>query len=294
MKLLLTGGTGFLGSALARYWAVTDAKIMLLMRRDSDLRKVGIPITSSAVLRPESDRELTEGIRSFEPDVIVHTACSYGRQGETLQDVLDANVRLGLALMDASSKFSNRVTFLNAGSALEGHVNSYALSKKQFSDWGTMLAGQLAGRMQFVDVALQHFYGPNDSPSKFTTHVIRSCRDQVSELSLTAGEQKRDFIYIDDVVSAFDILVRARGDLNTVERIDVGTGEAPTVRRFAETVRAVTQSQTNLLFGALPYRQNEAMNCRADTRRMRSLGWVARHGLTEGIARTVELEMKKS
>ncbi len=69
-------------------------------------------------------------------------------------------------------------------------------------------------------------YGPGDDSSKFTTHVIESCRRNEPRLALTAGEQLRDFIHIDDVVRAYDRIVDRQGDFAASDAIEVGSGDA--------------------------------------------------------------------
>src|SRR5690606_3546497 len=117
--------------------------------------------------------------------------------------------------------------------------------------------------LQFVNIRLQHMYGPGDDPSKFTSHVFHACQRHQPQLALTAGEQRRDFIYIEDVVSAYGVVAGKLNELSTSDQVDVGSGNAPSVRSFVEQVHLLTGSRTELKFGAIPYRANEAMLCQA-------------------------------
>jgi nucleoside-diphosphate-sugar epimerase len=74
------------------------------------------------------------------------------------------------------------------------------------------------------------------------------------------------------------------------EDIPVGSGQAVSVRHFAETACALAGSDTRLEFGALPYRDNEPMFCQADTTRLQSLGWRPQYDLAGGIRQTIQLE----
>jgi nucleoside-diphosphate-sugar epimerase len=130
-------------------------------------------------------------------------------------------------------------------------------------------------------------YGAGDDESKFTTHVIKSCLANVAELKLTAGEQKRDFIYIDDVVSAYMRLLE-KAKQQAFQEYDLGSGKAIKIREFVETVHKVTQSRTHINFGALPYRENEIMQSEADTKLLKSLGWSCKVDLAEGIKAVVK------
>lgn len=292
MKILLTGASGFLGSALALHWLQAGYQVALLVRPTSQLHRLRGLDASFDIGRCNTDSEVNAFINMIQPEVVVHTACTYGRQGETSLQLFDANLSLGLVILQALQRVAQPVSFINTGSALAPDVSAYALSKHQFAQWGRMLATQSGGQLRFINVLLQHMYGPGDDASKFTTHVLHACRRNDPVLNLTAGMQERDFIYINDVVSAYDTLLTQRNQLDAVQDIEVGSGVAPTIREFVETIHRLAASHTQLLFGALPYRANEAMHCVANVERMTQLGWHPAYDLHAGLQRTIELEFK--
>jgi len=243
--------------------------------------------------RYNNDADVDQFIQRIQPDVVIHTACAYGRAGESFLQIADANVRYGLKIVQALLRLRHPVTFINTGTVLRADVSAYALTKHQFSQWGRMLAHQADGQFRFVNVLLQHMFGPGDDISKFSTHLLQACHRNDTEIRLTAGEQRRDFIYIDDVVSAYMTLVSRREDLELDMDVEVGTGFSPTVREFVETVHRLTSSKSKLLFGAIPYRANEAMHCQADISLMTKLGWNPSYSLEAGLKKTIQLEFAK-
>jgi CDP-paratose synthetase len=293
MKILLTGASGFLGSALALHWRHAGHQVALLLRPTSKPDRLHGFESLFNIGRCTTDAEVAAFVKQIQPEVVVHTACAYGRQGETRLQLFDANLRLGLVILQALQNAAQPLSFINTGSALIPNVSPYALSKNQFAQWGRMLATQSSGQLRFVNVLLQHMYGPGDDASKFTTHVLHTCQRNDPVLKLTAGEQARDFIYIDDVVSAYDALLTQRQQLDTVQDIEVGSGVAPSIRQFVETAHRLTASRTELLFGVLPYRANEAMHCLANVARMAQLGWAPAFDLNAGLRKTIELEFKQ-
>jgi nucleoside-diphosphate-sugar epimerase len=293
VKILLTGASGFLGSALALHWCNAGHQVALLLRPTSKLDPLCGLEASFDIGRCTTDDEVAAFVKQVQPEVVVHTACAYGRQGETSLQLFDANLRLGLVILQALQHAAQPVSFINTGSALAPEVSPYALSKNQFAQWGRMLAAQSGGQLRFINVLLQHMYGPGDDASKFTTHVLHTCHRNDPVLKLTAGEQARDFIYIDDVVSAYDTLLTQRHQLDTVQDIEVGFGAAPSIRQFVETAHRLTASRTELLFGALPYRANEAMHCIANVARMTQLGWAPAFDLNAGLKKTIQMEFNK-
>jgi len=244
------------------------------------------------VVRASLPEDIALAVREADPNVIVHTACSYGRKGETPLDVINANVVLGAEILQAVLDFAKNeagpVSFLNTGTVLSPDVSLYALSKTQFSIWGAALANQFPENLRFIDIQLQHMYGPGDDKSKFTTHVIETCIRNDSRIALTSGEQIRDFIYIEDAVRAYDCILNHHGNFASSDSIEVGSGEAVTVRDFVELIKRTAKASTGLEFGAIPYRPNEPMLCVADTTRLKKLGWCHKVSLGDGVKHMIE------
>jgi nucleoside-diphosphate-sugar epimerase len=251
-------------------------------------------LPTAKLLRVEGKDEIAAVVREVAPTAIVHTACSYGRKGETHLEIMETNLYLGAillqALLDLKPQGEGVTTFINTSTGLTPEVSLYALSKAQFSAWGRALAFSSPHRLCFIDIQLQQMYGPGDDRSKFISHVIDACRNREPRLSLTEGEQLRDFIHIDDVVRAYDYILNRRDQFNVSEGIDVGSGDAITMRRFVELTKEVSGAQTVLDFGAVPYRANEAMLCVANTKRLRSLGWYPTVSLADGLRRLINAE----
>lgn len=287
MRILLTGSTGFLGSALAHYWAAQKHQLCLLVRPSSGVHRIQTLLPQVKLERVANAEESFRVVRDFAPEAIVHTACSYGRKGETSLDVMEANLRFGMvllqAVLDGVPQVAGGTTFLNTGTVLAPDISLYALSKTQFSSWGAALAIRSPDRLRFIDIRLQQMYGPGDDRSKFSTHVIEAFRQNELRLELTAGEQRRDFIHIDDVVRAYDRILERRADFVASDAIEVGSGDAVTMRSFVELAKRVAGAATTLDFGAVPYRPHEAMLCVADTTRLRSLGWRPEVSLADGL-----------
>jgi CDP-paratose synthetase len=290
VNILITGASGFLGSALALHFLEGGHRVAILLRPTSQLDRLHGREAEFDLGRCESDEEIDAFISRIEPEAIIHTACAYGRQGENLVRINDTNLRFGLVILQAVLHANMPITFINTGTVLEENVSSYALTNHQFAQWGRFLGTQPTTQLRFVNVLLQHMYGPSDDPSKFTTHVLNTCHRNEPTLKLTPGEQKRDFIYIDDVVSAYSTLIEQRTKLSNVVDIEVGSGIAPTIREFVLSIHKLTASKTELQFGALPYRPNEPMYLKADISQMKSLGWQPKFNLELGLRRTLELE----
>jgi nucleoside-diphosphate-sugar epimerase len=109
----------------------------------------------------------------------------------------------------------------------------------------------------------------------------------VLQIELTPGEQKRDFIYIDDVVSAYMLLLEKGQNTFRFSEYDVGSGEAVSIRRFVETAKRLSESTTDLLFGKKTYRDHEIMHSQADVGPLKMLGWTPMTSLENGILKSL-------
>lgn len=218
-------------------------------------------------------------------DLIIHCATQYGRKTTDPRELISANLTLPLSLLHHASTHG-ATAFINSDTILDMNINAYALSKKQFREWLTFYSSH----MQCCNVALEHFYGPKDDRTKFVARIVHDLITEVDTIELTAGAQKRDFVYIDDVVFGFNriintVLDRPKG----LHRFEVGTGKTTTIRDFVTLAAQLTGNQrTQLLFGKLPYRDNEIMESHVDTASLRELGWQPRVSLVDGLRTTIE------
>jgi len=288
MRILLTGITGYLGSHLATTLLANDCEIVGLKRKSSSLRRIEC-ILHKLTLHDVDEADVSELFTQHgKIDAVIHTATCYGRSGESTSQVLEANLVYPLKLMDAAAA-SDVGLFMNTDTVLDKNLNPYALSKGQFAEWGRYFSGQK--KIRFLNLRLEHFYGPGDDQSKFTTHIINSCLANVPELKLTQGEQQRDFIYIDDVVAAYLLLLDKRESFDDgFIEFEVGSGSAVTIRELVETAHRLTASTTRLDFGAHPYRAGEMMFSQADTSALQALGWCCRYSIEAGLKLAIDEE----
>jgi CDP-paratose synthetase len=83
---------------------------------------------------------------------------------------------------------------------------------------------------------LEHLYGPKDDEIRF----IKQLKDEVSEINLTEGTQKRNFTYVKDAGEAYLILLYKRMDFGSFEDFVLGTGQTICVKEFLlQIVKAV-------------------------------------------------------
>ena len=282
--ILVTGGTGFLGSHLVRH-LVTKTNDRVLVVKRSFSSTVRLESIRSKLRFFDADKEnLGSMFEEYDIDLVIHCATNYGRKSELPSEIAEANTIFPLKILELVSQNGTK-TFINCDTILERNVSPYALAKKQFSEW----LQNFSSKLTCVDVVLQHFFGADDDPSKFISHVTREIIRGADFIKLTKGDQKRDFIYIDDVVKAMDFVIKfTRACYREYLKYEVGSGKEVSVREFVELIKRLTgNDRTRLDFGALPYRDHEAMRSVADIRAISALGWEPKITLEEGLMRMI-------
>ena len=77
---------------------------------------------------------------------------------------------------------------------------------------------------------------------------------------------------------------------NYFEEFNVGSGININLRQILEFIKANTNSNSILEYGAIPYRQNELMNSNNDIAKLKELGWSNKYKIEEGLLKVIEFE----
>ncbi|MCO5948255.1 NAD-dependent epimerase/dehydratase family protein [Mucilaginibacter flavidus] len=284
-NILITGGTGYLGSNLVETFLKKGFKVTVLKRETSNVKRLNHLINRIKLY----DIETFDHKHFFETeniDCIVHTAASYGRKGESLSSIYNANLFFSIKLLEWSVEYNVKY-FFYANTALPQNLNSYSLSKKQFSE----ILKLERGSVKVVDIELQYFYGPGDDVSKLVTFVISKIRNGDKSINFSEGIQVRDFVYIADVMSAYLVLFDNAENLPGYSNVQLGSGSGIELRYLIQKIKeAIGNNDLLLNFGALPTRPNEIMYAVANIDFLTKLGWNPKYSIDQGLIETINKE----
>jgi CDP-paratose synthetase len=282
--ILLTGATGFLGSYLLESFIALNFNVIILKRSTSSTIRINHLLNNIIYYNVDLLSSLDDVFVQNKIDIIVHTACSYGRSNESLKEIINTNLIFGINLMELGIKFKVQ-TFINTGSLLPRNINSYSLSKAQLTDWLKINSSKI----QVINLKIEHMYGPKDDNKKFLPWLINEMQNGTENINLTSGIQKRDFIYVDDVVAAYNLIINNCEKLGNWNEFDIGTNSFVNVKDFVIQIAKELENSHNikiiqrLKFGVINYREGDIMIPQLNNSKLLNLGWVPKTSLKEGI-----------
>jgi nucleoside-diphosphate-sugar epimerase len=284
--ILITGINGYLGSSLAK-------------RYSKDYKIIGLEYSLKDLFRLEGAQFEVYASKDGIPDDlfynhsingIIHTATFYGRNHESNGQITYANMYLPQLLLEKAIQ-NNCSFFINTDTVLDRFTSNYALSKKQFKDWLQFYANLKS--IKVINLQLEHFYGPGTNISNFITSMVQKMLANETSISLTRAEQNRDFLYIDDLLNVYDMMLEKQTQFNYFEEFNVGTGINTNLKQILEFIKVNTKSNSVLEYGAISYRQNELMDSNNDITKLKELGWSHKFKIEEGLLQVIEFEKSR-
>ena len=307
VRVLVTGGAGFIGSAIVDQLASRGDEILvvdnlstgsednLLMAKGQCNEKLDLEISNI------EDPETTEIIAAWKPSVIFHLAAQVDVRSSVKDPVRDAEVNLiGLlrVLEGARKAKTRKVIFASSGGTIYGEPDASLLPLDEKTTWKPLSpygVAKLAGSLYVnaysslhgikgVTLALANVYGPRQDQNG-EAGVVAIFAGSLLENRLCTifggGKQTRDFIYVDDVASAF-IAASEKADAGI---FNIGTGRETSILHLYEKMASFAKSDKKPEMGEA--RIGELERSALDpTLAVENLGWKPSTDLNLGIRKT--------
>lgn len=295
---LVTGAAGFIGANLVRALLNARCRVAIVVRPRTDLWRLTevLPRVSVVTWDLMAEAPWAELDLSCASDLVFHLAAAgTTHAAQELPVLVEANLKPALHVMELAQR-ARAQRVVSVGSCLEygsgvrvaEHApllptSSYGIAKAV--TWMAMRAAALSEGLSAVSLRLFSPFGSFEDPRRLVPHVIRSASEG-RPVTLTAGQQTRDFVLIDDVIEA--LLRSAVVPHLDGEVINICTGRQTRVIDFVTMLLQLMGDPVPPAIGALPYRAQEPMQISGDpTKAASRLGWQARTPLEEGLQRTI-------
>lgn len=307
MKVLVTGGAGFIGSNFIRYFlrAHPDYKLTNLdkLTYAGNLENLA-DIESNPNYKFQKgdicDRELVEGLLREPTDAVVHFAAEshVDRSIADARAFIETNVGGTYTLLDAARRakipcFLHVSTDEVYGSLKPGEMagedsqlapNSPYAASKAASDLLVRSFWHTYG-FPAVTTRASNNYGPNQFPEKLIPLMITNALEGKKLPVYGDGLNERDWLFVDDHCRALD---RALHSGRPGEIYNIGCGEPLTNLEIVRSLLRILDQPEDLI-EFVPDRPGHDRRYALDTGKIaRELGWKAEVGLEDGLRRTVE------
>lgn len=284
-RILITGGTGFVGSATAKTCQRNGQEVAVLALPD-DTRGDGLGLQGIQVIRGDLQSPPWSQIEAFGPTCCLHTAWDT-TPGKYMTSSLNASF-LDWSKRIIEGLFSRGVKYvLGIGSCAElcdynkTPAPPYVEAKRALHQF---LREKAKSRNDISAAWARIYYpfGPGEPVEKLVSFLIRKIRSGET-VTIRTPDVVKDYIYISDVSDALERLLRLQpeGDF------ELGHGRGVSVRQLAEMIARLLDVDASdcLRFG------NEPDSCPAPlagNNSLRSLEWTPRISLEEGIRKTIK------
>jgi dolichol-phosphate mannosyltransferase len=299
-RVLVTGGTGFVGANLVRRLLADGHAVHLLVRRGHrPWRLAGIERDVALHRASLEDRAAVErAVGRVKPEWIFHLAAHGAYSWETdLDQIVATNVTGTINLVRAGLR-SGFEAFVNAGSSSEYGFKSRAPSEREWVEPNSHYAVtkvaathfcRLTAAREQVKIAtlrLYSVYGPWEDPGRLMpTMIVHGLAGTLPPL--VDPRVARDYVYVDDVSEAF-VRAAAKPHPEPGPVYNVGSGTQTTIRQVVAVARRALDVAERPRWGTMPNRQWDTSVWVSNSRAIRkALGWTPRYGFERGFRQMV-------
>jgi len=299
MKVLITGGAGFIGSHLAEFLRERAEVRILDSLRIGDrriLKRRGIDVIQASVLDTAALRTAVSGI-----NFVFHLAAMVSVQEsmENPQQCVEINVLGTLNVLRAAADAGVRKLVFASSAAVYGDnppvptpetatpkpKSPYAITKLDGEYYCEMFERE--GWLNTAALRFFNVFGPGQDPASPYAAVVpafmqRAMRGEPLTI-FGDGKQSRDFIYVKDAVSS---LAFAAENSQLTGVFNCGYGRQTTINELIQRILTSADSESRLNY--LPERPGDVRHSCASTEKLRASGWRPVSSLDQGLRETME------
>ena len=258
MHVLVTGGSGFIGTHLVSKLLSLNVEVTLLVRNNTNSLQLRerFPSVHFLVYEPGCFEE--EG----DFDSIIHLAALYLNKAyqNDIRPLIESNITLSVELFNFAVESEVKTVvcagtgWQNLGKGKSG-VNLYSVTKSSMSNFARYFADN--SKTKFVTLLISDTYGPNDTRNKLIPSLLDSYSRQ-EVLKMSPGYQIIDLTHVYDVCQGFISVLTNPHKYDSGDYLITG-GSRISLRELVNTLNTYLGGLLHVDFGSLPYRDGEVM-----------------------------------
>lgn len=292
-KILITGYTGFVGSNFVNLFSKKYSligvnrkhnKIQSIKQIKKDIRKITL-------------NDIPKDI-----DFIIHLAATSEIKycENNPRECFEININGTEKMLEIARKLDTKLLFMST-SHVYGNPKKPPISENHplqpTSIYSTSkLASEIICEsyansydLEISIIRLFSTYGPYEPSYKVTSEIISQI---LTKNTITLGNlhPKRDFIYIEDVVRAIDIVINKSKKFNI---FNVGSGKSHSISAICKKLQKITKKNIPIKSSKVRIRKQEIDNVVADCSKIKKLGWTPKVDLNKGLQLTLNWFINK-
>ena len=299
-RVVVTGGTGFVGANLVRRLIAGGDQVHLLVRPEFSSWRIDAiqdRLAIHEVSLSDGDR-VKSTLATVQPAWVFHLAAHGAYSWQTDEAQMHETNVLGTQSLLRAALDTGVELFVNTGSSSEYGRRDHAPAETETvspdTPYGTTksIATAICLRaaemhdMRVYSLRLYSAFGPFEDPRRFLPSLIVHGRRGVFP-PLVDPETARDFVYVDDVVDACLIAAQHANEEHSAI-YNVGTGVQTTVGEAVDVARRLLRIPGEPQWGSMPSRVWDTNTWVADSRKIRTdLGWAPRYTFEDGFKQMV-------
>ncbi len=297
--ILITGGAGFIGSNFIHKLNKKDS-IHILLKKKSNLWRIKEHISKLHIHNIDLNKKesLEKTIKEIKPSYVYHFS-SHGvyYNQKNISKIINTNILGTVNLLNSIEKFSDIKQFINIGSVFEYGPGNKKINEDDcvnpitpydIAKTSQTLFSQYFARRGIPSITLRIFtpYGKYDDSKRLISQIMLSALKQKS-LSISSPNSKRDFIFIDDVVSALTKIMRIKPISNEI--INIGSGKSYSVIDIINKAKKITNSDLIIKYNLANENNSEQFKKEgyADISKAKKiLNWSPSYSIEDGLKKT--------
>jgi len=300
MKILLTGGAGFIGSHVADT-LTADNNDLIVIDNLSTGKKEQVPGSASFYEQDIIDPSINEIFKKEKPETVIHHAAQVSVNSSVKDPFkdMDINIRGTLQLLEACVKHGvKKFIFASTGGAIYGEHDYFPADENHplhpLSPYGiTKLCAEKylyyyykTYGLKYTVLRYSNVYGPRQDPlgeaGVIAIFVMKMLRDQQPVINGT-GEQTRDFVYVKDVAKANLLALKN----NIIGAVNISTSQETTINDTFTLLNKITGKDIPIKHGP-PLAGEQFRSVLSNKNAKQEILWEPATSFTEGLKQTVD------